>query len=190
MRLFVAVSPPPEAIEHLAAAVQRVSSVAGGPRWTPAERWHITLAFLGEVPESTVRSGACGAEPVGTVDKLAPVAGTPLRLSIAGAGTFPERGAPRVLWAGLAGDVAVLESLAKQARTNARRARIPLDRRPFRAHLTLGRWRPGDAADRAAARALADYRGPEFDITKCALMRSRLGPKPSYETLREWPLRT
>jgi 2'-5' RNA ligase len=169
----VAVTPPPRAIEHLAAAVERVSVAAGCPRWTPAERWHITLVFLGEVA---------------TVDKIGPVDGPPLRLSIAGAGTFPERGAPRVLWAGLTGDVQALESLARTARRAARQARISVDRKPFRAHLTLGRWRPGDAADRAVATALADYRGPEFEITECALLRSHLGPNPSYEMLREWPL--
>lgn len=175
MRLFVAVTPPPRAIEHLAAAVDGVSSIAGGPRWTPAERWHITLAFLGEVEQSTV-------------DRFGAVVGSPLRLAIAGAGTFPERGAPRVLWAGLTGDVPELEKLAKTARRAARQARIAVDRKPFRAHLTLGRWRPGDAADRAVARALADYRGPEFGITKCTLLCSHLGPQPSYEPLREWPL--
>ena len=177
MRLFVAVTPPPAAIEHLSAAVDRVSSLTGGPRWTPPERWHITLAFLGDVEESAL-------------GKIGAVTGSAFRLSIAGAGTFPERGAPRVLWAGLRGDVPALESLAKSARRAARRARIAVDRKPFRAHLTLGRWRPDDMADRAVAQALADYRGPEFDITKCALMRSHLGPKPWYETLREWPLRT
>lgn len=177
MRLFVAVTPSPRAIEHLAAAVERVSSIAGAPRWTPAERWHVTLVFLGDVDESTV-------------DKIAPVTGSALRLAIAGAGTFPERGAPRVLWAGLTGDVPALESLAKQARRAARQARISLDRKQFRAHLTLGRWRPGDATDRAVAAALGDYRGPEFQITECALMRSHLGPKPWYEVLRTWPLRT
>lgn len=177
MRLFVAVTPPPAVIEHLAAAVEGVSAIPGAPRWTPAERWHITLAFLGEVDESTV-------------DKIGPVVGSPIRLAIAGAGTFPDRGAPRVLWAGLTGDVPRLETLARTARRAARQARITLDRKPFRAHLTLGRWRPGDVADRAVAKALADYRGPEFDITKCTLLRSRLGPNPSYEMLREWPLRT
>lgn len=175
MRLFVAVTPPPRAIEHLSAAVAGICRMPGAPRWTPAERWHITLAFLGEVSEPAA-------------EKIPPVSGAPFRLWIAGAGTFPERGTPRVLWAGLGGDVPALETLAKGARRAARQARIPLERKPFRAHLTLGRWRAGDAADRAVARALADYRGPEFEITQCTLMRSHLGPNPRYETLREWPL--
>ena len=164
---------------HLAAAVDGVAGLPGAPRWTPAERWHVTLAFLGEVGESTMDNLMTG---LGAVE--APV----LELSIAGAGTFPDRGAPRVMWAGLTGDLPALTALAKQARGAARHARIRLDRKPFRPHLTLGRWRPGDPADQSVARALADYRGPEFEIASLALMRSHLGPDPRHEALHSWPL--
>lgn len=179
VRLFIAVTPPESALQDLAAVVRRHTGMAGAPRWTPAERWHVTLAFLGDVDESTkdrLRRG------------LTEVTAAPLRLRIAGAGTFPERKAPRVLWVGLAGDVPELSSLAKHVRIVARRSRITLDRKPFQPHLTLGRWRPGDVADRAVAEELAEYRGPEFVVPSFALMRSHLGPKPRYESLQEWPL--
>ena len=110
------------------------------------------------------------------------------RLAIAGAGTFPDRGAPRVLWAGLTGDVTALTALAKKVRIGARRAGITLERKPFRPHLTLGRWRPGDAADPAVAAALGGYRGPDFDVTSFALIESHLGPDPRHETLHSWQL--
>jgi len=97
----------------------------------------VTLAFLGEVSESTMDNLMTG---LGAVE--APVLG----LAIAGAGTFPDRGAPRVLWAGLTGDLPALTALAKTGARRARHARIRLDRKPFRPHLTLG-GRLGDPAE-------------------------------------------
>ncbi|HEX3814771.1 MAG TPA: RNA 2',3'-cyclic phosphodiesterase [Mycobacteriales bacterium] len=179
MRVFVAVSPPEHAIGHLAGAVDGCVGLPGAPRWTPAERWHLTLAFLGEIEESTMDRIAA---------RLDTVTGVSLRLAIEGAGTFPERGEPRVLWAGLSGDIAALESLAKRIRIAVRAARITLERRPFRPHLTLGRWRPGDPSGLGVLTALREYRGPEFEVTRFSLIRSHLGPQPRYEVLREWPL--
>jgi 2'-5' RNA ligase len=63
-----------------------------------------------------------------------------------------------------------------------------VERRPFQPHLTLGRWRPGDAADRQVADPLAGYAGPPFDVAEIVLMRSHLGPDPRHERLLAWPL--
>jgi 2'-5' RNA ligase len=71
-----------------------------------------------------------------------------------------------------------------------RRARLPVDRKPFRAHLTLAR--PGDrltpAALAADLAALNTYRGPRWQLTDLRLVRSHLGPSPTYETLAVAPL--
>jgi 2'-5' RNA ligase len=103
-----------------------------------------------------------------------------------------------VLWVGIAGaaepdgerDLQRLSRLAKATARAARQAGVRLERRPFRPHLTLGRWRPGDHPDRAVAAALADYHGPPFRLTEIVLMRSHLGPTPHYERLATWPLPT
>ncbi|MBO0732085.1 MAG: hypothetical protein J2P57_22685, partial [Acidimicrobiaceae bacterium] len=50
-RMFVAVWPPPEAMTALAGL--RDDEVEG-LRWAPAERWHVTLRFLGEVADDDV----------------------------------------------------------------------------------------------------------------------------------------
>ena len=60
MRLFVAVYPTEEALEHLAAAVSRLrlgAAAASGVnvRLTARPLWHVTLAFLGEVADERVR---------------------------------------------------------------------------------------------------------------------------------------
>src|SRR5436305_1567077 len=49
LRLFVAIDPPHDAIEHLRHRLDLVP----GLRWTDPEQWHLTLTFCGEVDEKT-----------------------------------------------------------------------------------------------------------------------------------------
>jgi 2'-5' RNA ligase len=108
---------------------------------------------------------------------------------LAGGGRF-GRGAFTVLWTGLDGDVEALRGLAGAARRSLKKARLPYDDRPWKPHLTIAR--PGDRLDRAAVdadrAALADYRGPTWPAAEMVLMRSHLGPRPSYDKLAAWPL--
>jgi 2'-5' RNA ligase len=60
--------------------------------------------------------------------------------------------------------------------------------RPFRPHLTLGRWRPGRPADGALTDRLASYRGPDWPVTEVLLLESRLGSAPRYDTVGAWPV--
>jgi len=231
LRLFVAVPPDPAALADLDRAVAAVRDRPGAPRWIPVDRWHLTLVFLGEVAGSRVDRLA---EAVGAAVEQAPAAW----LRFTGAGAFPARGAPRVLWAGVsdagppsgaptnparggsaragrayggpdrrvsdggagdgggmdggAGDGGGVERLARLARAIARAARaagVDVERRPYRPHLTLGRWRPGEPADRGLVDALGPYSGPPFRTDHVALLRSHLGPRPRYVTLATWPLR-
>jgi 2'-5' RNA ligase len=124
------------------------------------------------------------------VAAAAPVAqaAPPMRLRLAGGGRFGSRRRPQVAWAGLAGDVDALTATAGQLARAARRLRLPVEDRPFRAHLTLGRWRPGQPADGALPDRLADYRGPEWPVTEVRLLESHLGPAVRYEEVDSWPL--
>jgi 2'-5' RNA ligase len=91
-----------------------------------------------------------------------------------------------VVWAGLDGDVRPLSELAARLRRVARALHLPVEDRPFTAHLTVGRWRPRHPADGSLADRLADYRGPDWPVTEVRLLESRLGPKPSYTTVATW----
>jgi 2'-5' RNA ligase len=86
------------------------------------------------------------------------------------------------------GDLDRLGRLARAAARGARAAGVPVERRPYRPHLTLGRWRPADRADRAVAEPLAGYAGPPFDVREVVLFRSHLGPHPRHERLLTLPL--
>ena len=180
-RLFVAVDPPTEARAHLDQALDALRGAPGEPRWIPAERWHLTLLFLGAVPDDDVAGlrTAVGEAVVGT---------TPPALRIAGAGRFGAGRRPQVFWAGLAGDVGALTDLADRLRAAVRALGLPVEDRPFRAHLTVGRWRPRAPADPALPGRLADYRGPEWPVTEVTLFESHLGRPAPYETVAAWPL--
>jgi len=179
--LFLAVDPSPDAVTDLDGALAPLRPLPGAPRWTPPSRWHLTLVFLGDVPASALTP---------LVDAVAPaVALTPsLGLQLAGAGRFGSRRRPGVCWAGLAGDTAELGGLAARLADAAREAGLPVEDRPFRAHLTIGRWRPGAPADGDLPERLAGYRGPAWPVTEVVLWRSHLGPDPRYERVAAWPV--
>jgi 2'-5' RNA ligase len=199
VRLFVAVYPPPAALDHLAERVEQLrlgAAVAAGhnPRLAARPLWHLTLAFLGEVAEDRAPDvpPALAAGVARWRDRAGSRGGgesTPLRFRLAGGGRFGRRRFT-VLWVGLAGDLAGLRSLAVAARQALRSARLPYDRKPLRPHLTLAR--PGDrlpVADLAAdVAALRPYEGPEWTMSELHLVRSTLGPKPVHESVAVVPL--
>jgi 2'-5' RNA ligase len=175
------VTPPEPARADLDRALGPLRDAPGAPRWIPPERWHLTLLFLGDVPAGRVPDLA---EALGAAVEPTPA----LALRLAGAGRFGSRRRPQVAWAGVEGDVAELTALARRLALAARRLRLPVEERPFRAHLTLGRWRPGRPADAGLLDRLAGYRGPAWPVTGVALLRSHLGPEPRYDELAAWPV--
>lgn len=161
--------------------VEPLRDAPGAPRWTVPERWHLTLLFLGRVPEDDVA-------PLVELAAPAVAATPPLTLRLAGGGRFGSVRRPQVAWAGLDGDVEPLVALAKRLATAARRLRLPVEDRPFRPHLTLGRWRPGHPADGTLTDRLAGYRGAPWPVTEVRLWESHLGPRPTYDVVATWPL--
>ena len=178
MRLFVSVLPPAEALEHLSRAVEPLRTAAPPAlRWVPVERWHLTLAFLGEVPDERLPAlaQALGEAVLGV---------PPLDLHVAGGGHFDGR----VLWVGLGGSVDALTAAARRIARAARAVRVPAERRPFRAHVTLARAR-GPAPLAPLAATLRDYAGPAWRVDRALLVRSYIGPAPRHEPLVELPFR-
>lgn len=186
-RLFVAVDPPDEAVSHLGAvvdtlAVSRENEPGRSTRLAARDRWHVTLAFLGEVPARKVDKVR------DAVSRAVASSRAPGRLHFAGGGTF-GRGNFTILWVGLAGDVPGLRSLAGAVRRELRRAHLHFDGRGFRPHLTISR--PGSrlppdalAGDVAILQA---YEGPPWNVDAVHLVVSELGPHPRHDRLASFP---
>ncbi|MFI9329514.1 RNA 2',3'-cyclic phosphodiesterase [Kitasatospora sp. NPDC052868] len=191
MRLFVAVLPPVEALQGLADAVAPVRGLPGADRlrWTTVEGWHLTLAFLGEVPVERLPELEAGLAAVAEVHEVH-------RLRLAGAGRFGDR----VLWAGVEGRTWALRRLAEAVGEATAELTGEVDAFTFHPHLTLARAGSSRGHRRAVQRvaaaeleglaaALAEYRGPEWDAAELHLMKSELdGGFAHYETVRSWPL--
>jgi 2'-5' RNA ligase len=124
------------------------------------------------------------------IDAAGPaVAAAPaMTLRLAGGGRFGSQRRPQVAWAGLDGDVGPLVDLARRLAAVASSLRLAVEDRPFRPHLTLGRWRPGRPADGSVVDRLAGYRGPSWPVTEVRLLDSHLGPAPTYETVASYPV--
>ena len=182
MRLFVSIQPPPDVLAALDSELGRARAVAPhGLRWTRPEKWHLTLAFLGEVPDDDV--------PALTAGLAAVVDDAPMSLRLAGGGCFGTR----VLWVGLAGDVHALRRLAADIAAAAGAAGVQLEEKSFRPHLTLARAGKEKADLRSAAAELAQVVGPVWDVDAVHLMRSRLSAGPGgtalHEPIATWPRR-
>ncbi|SDX72417.1 2'-5' RNA ligase [Modestobacter sp. DSM 44400] len=112
-----------------------------------------------------------------------------MTLQLAGGGRFGSRRRPAVCWAGVTGDVDELTALAGRLAGAARTVGLSVEDRPFRAHLTLGRWRAGQPADGDLCDRLAGTAGPTWPVSEVVLWRSHLGPAPRYDRVSAWPLK-
>jgi RNA 2',3'-cyclic 3'-phosphodiesterase len=186
MRLFVALEPPAGARAELDAAVAPLRPGWPGLRWATPDRWHVTLAFLGEVDE--VRR-----ERLGPRLERAAARHLGMTIWIGRGGAFPSARRGRVLCAHVAGEqdtLAGLSALAASVAAGARRAGAPPpdEGRRFRPHLTIARCRqPADLGPLVSA--LAGFTGSAWTADQIHLVRSHTGPRPRYETIGSWPLR-
>jgi len=140
IRAFVALDLPYELKGTLAAAVERLTERNRGVRWVRPEGMHLTLKFLGDIPETDVQPIA------GDLDVAAGPC-SPLRLRLSGFGAFPGPKKARVVWVGVSGDTEALGSLAKRVDEACASHGIPRERRPFAGHITLGRLRVPSVVD-------------------------------------------
>jgi RNA 2',3'-cyclic 3'-phosphodiesterase len=184
--MFVALQPPPDAVDDLDRFLE-VRRAAAGFRWSPPEQFHVTLAFLADVPDRALDD---------LVERLARAAArrTSFETALAGGGSFPNAARARVLWTGLDLDDAgrtELARLATGARAAANRAGVVVDGQRFRPHVTVARL--GHPQDTTSwVRLLDAYRGPRWRADRVALVASYLGEgprgRPRYETVEELAL--
>ncbi|MFI5730681.1 RNA 2',3'-cyclic phosphodiesterase [Kribbella sp. NPDC051587] len=180
MRLFVAVVPPIEVVEDLNEFVApRREHPDDNIRWSAGEHWHITLAFLGEVPDWKTDELSERLEAVAKRQK-------PFPLTLRGAGAFPGVPEARVLYTGVRDETDALKQLSKTTRAAANKAGIEVDGRKFVPHLTLARLRrPIDIT--RWVRVFDTYSGPEWTAGRLQLIESHLGTgSAAYATVGEW----
>jgi 2'-5' RNA ligase len=189
VRLFVAVEIDPRvahALTDFGATLRRKArALAPAARigWVSPEQLHVTSRFIGEVNDEKAASIA-GA-------LLQELAVQPFDLVMQGAGAFPERGAPRVLWAGIAAGREGLVAVEAEISTRLVECGVEREDRPYRPHVTLARVRePAGLRSAALFETLADRRFGTSRVEAITLFQSRTSPKGAvYTPLCRTPLR-
>ncbi|HSA59280.1 MAG TPA: RNA 2',3'-cyclic phosphodiesterase [bacterium] len=186
IRSFIAADPSEEVLRNLSSTVQSLAKRTVGFRWVRPEAIHLTLRFLGEIEE----------EMIATIDgRLAQLAGSfePMSLEAAGLGFFPGPEKPRIVWAGLTGEIDRLADLQRHVQETVEDLSVHQEKdRAFAPHLTLARipnFR-GASGVSAVLKAASEARFGAFTVDRLFLYKSRLTPEgASYTKLKEYPLR-
>ncbi|MCK5942825.1 MAG: RNA 2',3'-cyclic phosphodiesterase [Planctomycetes bacterium] len=184
MRCFVAFDLPQPVRNHL--------SKVTGPlrerydiRWVPKEQLHVTVLFAGEIDRDGVDVLAEQVEKCGL---------PPIELALQTFGVFPPKGIPRVVWAGLGGDVDALEATTEMFAEVGERLELPREKRPFTPHVTLGRVKSRFgvlALIDQLAELSAELKDKPFSVPSLTLYESTLTPRGSrYEVLVRRALET
>ena len=183
VRLFYAAAIPDSVRAGL---VDRFSSAAPMPglRFVSSESLHITLRFLGEVPENRVAEAVSSGSAVRQRS---------FELTIESGGTFPSAHQARHFWAGVGGDVGALRRLADDLNRRLADAGFRSEVKPYRPHVTLARTRGGGTQGPAATAAFKALIGPHrsepFAVKEFHLYQSHLGPTGSrYDIMATFPL--
>lgn len=178
IRAFLALVPPPDLRDRLSV----LQFMLPLPRRVEAADFHLTLTFLGEVPDQVL---------IAVDEDLQRLRMAPFALALQAVGLFGGA-MPRSAWAG----VAPSEPLMRlQARTDriARQAGALIEARRFVPHVTLGRFPPPLPDDRLrlerAVVAEARFHAGPWHVDQITLFRSHLSRRGSvYEVLAEYPL--
>jgi 2'-5' RNA ligase len=184
LRCFVAADVPPSVAAALGSLQEGLKRHRLPVRWVRPANIHLTLKFLGDIR----------SEDVGRVTEAvtaATAAAAPLALGIRGLGVFPGIKNPRIVWGGLRGDTAALIGLQAAIDSRFEAVGFAREKRPFKAHLTLGRFNGHVDAGRLADVVLAfgDFMSDPFTVGAVTLFKSDLRPSGAvYSPLARIPL--
>ena len=180
LRLFVALAFPDEVRAELRRAADAMRAFAPqGMRWANVDGAHLTLRFIGSTPPDA-------APPLGEAVVRAAEGIAPFELSLGGAGVFPSRGAPRVLWVGVDGALDALTTLRNNVEDALAEAGVSNDERAFAPHVTLARVNARLSRDESQALresvAALDVRRIAFAVEEVGLYHSDLLPTGAVYT--------
>lgn len=152
-------------------------------KWVKAQNIHLTMVFLGNVKPDVL------APLQERVQGLCSEFG-PFSAAVGGIGTFPNRRRPRVLWLGLNGELERLSLFRDTLQRNLVPFGITVEKRPFRPHLTLGRFRKGKSSGlEELLSRYGEVKSPSAMLRELVLFRSDLKPTGAvYTRLAAWPL--
>jgi 2'-5' RNA ligase len=152
VRLFVALDLPDPVRHAITELIAKLQPKSRGARWIKPENLHITLKFIGHVPNEKL-------SPIQTALSSIRIAQS-VELHFRGMGFFPNEHRPRAFWCGIASSPNLAELAA-----NIDHALVPLgieaENRPFTPHLTLARFK-SDEGIREVVHTATDMKSTDF----------------------------
>ena len=186
IRSFLAFELPLEIQEIVAQVSGELRKSPLDVRWVKPQNIHLTVVFLGNIREDEIPTLGDTAEKVC-------LSFDPFSVSLNGVGCFPNRRKPRVLWLGLDGDIERMGSLRDGLQESLRPFGIKQEKRTFRPHLTLGRFRKVGRGLNHLEALFARHESlisPACPLNELILFKSDLKPSGAvYTKLAAFPLK-
>lgn len=183
IRSFFAIEPPPPVRGEIARVSGLFRNTGADVKWVRPESVHLTLKFLGDAAEADI-------DPLAQAVGEAVSSHKPLELEVKDLGVFPGLKKPRVVWIGLGGNIDGLKALQQSVERAAAEFGFEAEKRPFKAHLTLGRVRSNQGQNKLMT-ALETIK-PEsraFTAAEVILFKSDLKPTGAvYTVMHRLPL--
>jgi 2'-5' RNA ligase len=181
IRTFIAFELPPAVISLLREVQQKLKRLKLRARWVRPENIHLTLKFLGDIqPGDVDRIGVAMADAAGEFG--------PFSLAVKGLGVFPGIKRPRVIWVGIGGDAQGLFALQNRLAENLVPLGFSVEKRAFKAHLTLGRIKHAAKPEiiRQMIDEFTDLNSEDFILKQLILYKSDLKPSGAvYSRLKQ-----
>ena len=167
IRAFIAITPP-TTLQQTMAEVRQVFQRCAW-RWVIPNHIHLTLKFLGNVPDESVTSLLQAMEHAAQGQTVFPLRAKAL-------GCFPQPARPRVLWVGLDDPSQALGRLNERLMAALTPRGFPPEERPFHPHLTLARAQNGTRSRQLLPMLQTYYNRDfgEFLVTQLHLVQSGL----------------
>ncbi len=180
IRTFIAIELP-ESVREMIDRFQREASEQNfRPHWVKPENIHITLKFIGDTSEELVE------KITADIFKTPPLF-SKFTIALGGTDIFPNMRRPRVYWSKIVKGVPELIQIADLVNNRCASLSVPREERPFRAHVTLGRFKTDPPPD-----LVQKFISPELmatgdlQISRMVFMKSVLRKEgPEYSVLAE-----
>jgi len=186
-RTFIALPIPDVQRTRLGRLQGLIAPDLHGAHWVTPDLFHLTLAFLGDVPDVDL-AAVCRSVAEATAGT------TRFTLNLQSLGSFGDPTRPRTAWVGVGGPgLDALSALRRAVALGAAEAGYPPDSDRFDPHLTLGRLRLRKGEEVDMPKLIAHYRtwsAGNFEVASVVTYASTLTPEgPAYMALATVPIR-
>lgn len=177
IRIFIALELPEEVKKEILEIQRQLVIKNAKIRWVSKENTHLTLKFLGGVEESLM------SDIYETINRASKSFNS-FQLNLSNAGLFPNKGRPKIIWAGIGGRIPELESLSENCDSAMHRIGFKRENRKFKPHVTIGRIKSlSDAEDLSQRLNDLEIDPIEFEAAKINIIKSDLTSSGAVYTL-------